>query len=447
MAESQEEEIQLWQTVAPVEFSPQMSDHTQAQALLITTRQGAGYEVAGGQLSHAIQARATHMLLDFSKTGCAIRYQIDGDWESLPPLDRETGDAMLYAIKQLCQMNPADRRSQQTGKCSMKLVKEKFDLIVQSQGVATGERVLVRLNALAIPFERMSDLGMRDKMFESFKEKLDSEGNLILITAPKGEGLTTTWTVSLNAVDRFVRDFQSFEDEDSPESDVINITANYFGGDTDHTEMSILKKLVLREPDVLLFPGLPEAESLQLAMEQIEKLEKQVYLRMVATGAVAGLVQLMARYPDQKEIIAKNICAVSCQKLVRRLCDQCKVGFEPPPALLKQLGIPKGRVPVLYQPFIPPPMEEQVDEEGRPAPITPCPTCNGRGYLGRIAIFEFLVPGDQLRSALLKTQDVAQLTAVAKSEGHRGLQTEAVMTVARGLTGLDELKRAFAKRA
>lgn len=443
---AQEEEIQPWQTVEPAEFSPKLAQKTEAQAVLISARQGAGFPIAAGQVSHAIQARATHVLLDFSKTGCAIRYQIDGAWEMLPPLDRESGDAMLYALKQLCKMNPADRRSQQSGVCGLKLAKDKFDLHVQSQGVPTGERVLVRIEALKIPFERMGDLGMRDKMFEKFREQLNSDSSIVLITAPKGEGLTTTWTVAVNAADRLVRDFQSFENQANPEPEIINISPNFFGGDSGQTELSIVKKMILKEPDVFMFPVLPEAETLSVTLDQVEKIEKQIYLRLVAPGAIAGLVQFVSRYPDLRSRIAKAIGAVTGQKLIRRLCDECKVGFEPPPQLLKQLGIPPGRVAVLYQPFIPPPIEQQVDENGRPAPITPCSVCNGRGYYGRIAIFEMLTPGDQFRAALQKTQDVAQLTAIAKNEGFRSLQTEAVMTVARGLTGLDELKRAFAKK-
>ena len=441
-----QEELQPWQTVAPTEFSPKLPDNTEAQSVLIQARQGAGYEVAGGQLSHAIQARATHMLMDFSKTGCAVRYQIDGAWEMLPPLDRETGDAMLYAMKQLCMMNPADRRSQQTGSCGVKLNKDKFDLHLQAQGVPTGERVLARIESLKIPFERMSDLGMRDKMFETFREQLNIDSGIILMTAPKGEGLTTTWTVAVNAADRLVRDFQSLEEQGSPEPEIINISPNFFGGDTGQTELSLLKKMTLKEPDVLMFPELPQPESLELALDQVEKIDKQIYTRIVAPGAISGLVQFVARYPDLRGRIAKAIGAVTGQKLIRRLCDNCKVGFEPPPQLLKQLGIPPGRVALLYQPFIPPPIEQQVDENGRPAPIEICNVCNGRGYFGRIAIYELLIPGDQFRDALQKTQDLGQLTAIAKSEGFRNLQTEAVMTVARGLTGLDELKRAFAKK-
>ena len=166
---------------------------------------------------------------------------------------------------------------------------------------------------------------------------------------------------------------------------------------------------------------------------------------MNSNSALQAAVQLIGRYRESSKSIAQTLGAVLSQKLVRRLCDNCKLGFEPPPQLLKQLGIPPGRVAMLYQPFIPPPIEQQVDENGRPAPIPPCHVCGGRGYYGRIAIFELLTPGDQLRKALLKTQDLGQLAQIAKSEGHRGLQAEAVLTVARGFTSLDELKRVFAK--
>jgi type II secretory ATPase GspE/PulE/Tfp pilus assembly ATPase PilB-like protein len=443
---AEQEEIQLWQTVAPVEFVPRIKERTAAQSLLIATRQGAGYQVAGGQLAHAIQSRATHVLLDYSQNACAIRYQIDGNWEQLPPIDRETGDAMLYALKQLCLLNPADRRSAQTGGVGLKVGKTKFNLTIQSQGVATGERVLAKIEAEKTPFARLADLGMRDKMIETLKEHLDMSGSLIIISAPKGEGLSTTWTIAVNAADRLVRDFQSFENKATPEPEIININPNFFGGDTGLTQTELVVKIALKEPDVLMFPEFPDADALEVALGHVEGSQKQIYARMVADSAMQAMTQFISRYRESAKQIAKYTSAVLCQKLVRRLCDNCKLGFEPPPQLLKQLGIPQGRVAMLYQPFIPPPIEQQVDEEGRPAPIIPCHICGGRGYYGRIAIFELLTPGPQLKAALLKTQDLTQLAQIAKAEGHRGIQAEAVLTVARGLTSLDELKRVFAKR-
>ncbi len=446
MAATKNEDVQLWQTVPPVEISPNIAVKSEAQALLISTRQGAGFAVGAGQLAHAIHSRATHVLMDFSQQECAIRYQVDGAWEPLPPLDRETGDAMLYAIKQLCLLNPADRRSSQTGSCGLNAGKAKYTLTIQAKGTPSGERVLAKLEPEKIPFEKMGDLGMRDKMFEQFKEKIDSSSNIFLISAPKGEGLTTSWNVSLNAADRLVRDFQGFVEEGKEELEVINIATNVFGGSTGKTQEEVLTSAILKEPDVLVFPELPAPEILNVALESIAVNEKQIYSRIIAPNAVSAIVQFVKQYPDSASAIAKLISAVVSQRLVRKLCDNCKIGFEPPPQLLQKLGIPQGRVAMLYNPFIPPPIEQQVDENGKPAPIIPCHVCEGRGYYGRTAIFELLIPGPKFKEALVKSQDVGQLTQIAKAEGHRGTQSEAVLAVARGLTSLDELKKLFAKK-
>lgn len=440
------DELQLWQTVAPLDFVPKVESRSDGQALLVTTRQGAGYLVAGGQLAHAIESRATHILMDFSKNGCAMRYQVDGTWEQLPPIDRETGDAMLYAIKQLCQMNPADRRGAQKGEVGLKVGKEKYDLKVQSQGVPTGERAICRIVAEKIPFEKLADLGMRDMMIEQFKEQLNSNGSILIIAAKKGEGVSTLWSVAISSADRFIRDFQSFEPAEAPEPEIINVTPNLFGGDTGKTEFEVVQRMVLREPDVLMFPNPPDPDSLETVLEKVQEEDRQLIYRTAADSAFGALLTFAGRYPDCRSMIAEKIGCVLHQRLVRRLCDHCKVAFEPPPKLLAQLGIPAGRVSVLYQPFLPPPIEQQVDENGRPAPITPCEVCGGRGYYGRVGVFEMLRPGPQLRAALAKTNDAGQLAAIAKSEGHRSMQSEAVMAVARGLTSLDELKRVFSTR-
>ncbi len=439
----QKEEIQLWQTAPPATLTPKIADKNQQQSILILARQNAGYAVAAGQVGHAISSRAAQIMLDYTQGGCAIRYQIDGQWEQLPPLPRETADPMLVAFKQVCGLNPADRRSAQAGKCEIKLQKDKYQLGIQSQGVASGERVLIRLDAEKIPFARLAELGMREGMIEQLKEALDSEGSMVVISSPKGAGLSTTWNVAINAADRFVRDFQALEPETDKEPEIINISSNYYGGDTGLTPIGLIYKMILKEPDVFVMPTIPDDETLLRALEQCEKFDKQVIARLPATSAVDAAIKICGQFPQSAKLFAKRAKVILNQRLVRRLCEDCKVSFEPPAALLQKLGIPAGRVNVLYKPFVMPPIEQQVDANGKPAPIAPCETCQSRGYLGRIAIFELLAPGPQFREALLKTKDLGQLSQIAKSEGHKGLQSEAVLTVARGLTGLDELKRVF----
>ncbi|SRR6056297_160728 len=443
---SEQQEVQLWQTVQPIEFSVIIGTRDQQQGLEILARQAPGYCVAAGQVSHALASRASHILMDFTQQFVAMRYQIDGNWEQLPNLPRDAGDAMLYTLKQVSGLNPADRRSAQQGKCATKVKKTKHFITVQSQGTQTGERVLVRIEPEKPPFASLSDLGMRDRMKEAVKQGLDVSGGLVLISAPQGGGLTTTWQVSLEAADRLMRDFQAIEHDERKEPETINISSNYYGGTSGKTAAELVRSMILKEPDVFVLPEIPDGETLKTILNQVTNNDKHIYTRLVASDAVEAAAMLVGRYRGSAKEIAQSLTIVLNQRLARRLCENCRQPFEPSPQLLQQLGIPQGRVGVLYQPYVPPPIEQQVDEKGNPAPIPPCPVCGGRSFLGRVGIFELLRPGPKFRAALLKTQDVNKLREVARSEGHRGLQSEAILTVARGLTSLDELKRVFSAK-
>ena len=422
---------------------PVISDKTAQQALLIQSRQTPGFPVAGGQVAHAMRNRADQVLLDYSQQGVGIRYMVDGLWEQVPPLARDAGDAMLVSLKMLAQLNPQDRRSAQSGKIQLKVGRDKLNLTLQSQGVQTGERVLLRIEPEKLPFQSLADLGMRDKMIENYKTLLNGDEGLIVVSAPKGLGLSTTWSITVESADKFVRDFQSVELKSNPEPEIINVNPNFYDPQNGPSVSELLRSMLLKEPDVFLLPEVPDEESLGKVCDQLIKNNKHAYTRIVASDAVEAYARLIGSYRGIASKLTQVIKGITSQRLARRLCENCKQGFQPHPTLLQKLGIPAGRVNLLYQPFVPPPIEQQVDDKGRPAPIPPCPQCGGRGYFGRIAIFELLEPGPQLKDAITKTQDLNQLRTIAKAEGHRNLQAEAVLTVARGLTSLDEMKRVF----
>ncbi len=128
--------------------------------------------------------------------------------------------------------------------------------------------------------------------------------------------------------------------------------------------------------------------------------------------------------------LARCITAVLNQRLVRKLCDDCKEAYAPPPNVLQQLGIPPGRVQAFYRPPQPPEDPKQI-----------CRTCDGLGYLGRIAIFELLLVGDNLRAALAAQPSAEALRAAARKDGYQNLQQEGIVLVAKGITSLPELTR------
>ncbi len=196
----------------------------------------------------------------------------------------------------------------------------------------------------------------------------------------------------------------------------------------------------LLEPDVLVVPELTNAETVEILCEQVNNVEKLAITKVNAKNAIEALLKVFA-YKGPAAELAKAMTAVLNVRLIRRLCDQCKQPFQPPPQLLQKLGIPAGRVQVLYQEYKPPPPEELVDEKGNPIVIPVCQKCGGLKYCGRIGLFELLVINDQIRATLTDSPNPEAIKRVAKSAGHRSIQEEGILQVAQGVTSINELQR------
>ena len=130
-------------------------------------------------------------------------------------------------------------------------------------------------------------------------------------------------------------------------------------------------------------------------------------------------------------------------RLVRRLCEACKVPFQPSPAILQQLQLPPERVQVLYQEYQPPPVDPQAPKNKKNAPPPVCPHCGGLGYSGRIGIFEMLIVDDNIRQALAQQPAADVLHQLAAKTGMRSLREEGIGILAQGITSIPELQRAL----
>ena len=137
---------------------------------------------------------------------------------------------------------------------------------------------------------------------------------------------------------------------------------------------------------------------------------------------------MLQKQVPQREF-AKHVSAVLCGRLVRKLCESCKVAYEPTPALAKKLGLPEGKVEALFR--VPKP--EEIEK--------PCETCGGLGYIGRTGLFELLLVDDAIRQTLLKEPKLELLRRTARAGGMRTFQEEGVLLIARGVTSLAELQR------
>ena len=157
------------------------------------------------------------------------------------------------------------------------------------------------------------------------------------------------------------------------------------------------------------------------------------------------MLRLYAKSSDREQFLAaaKNI---TCQRLVRRLCDDCKVEVRVQPKVIQQLGgDPRAQQTIFNQWRLPPP-EQRVDENGREIEFPPCPTCGGIGYIGRIAIFEILTLDDRLRDFIKKNPKVGPVEQAAVKLGKLPLATEAYKLVLYGVTSLAEVQQVLKKQ-
>ncbi len=320
----------------------------------------------------------------------------------------------LNKLKYAGRINPES--SQDPMKCTA---------TVTCQGTATGERALVQLEVKKTRFVALDEIGMRPKMQEQLKELLDRDQGFLLFSAMPGGGLRTSMNVILRSADRFRREYAAVEDENNRYEPVENVPVTTYNSAAGQKPLDVLPAFFHKEPNVVVLRDLVNAETAHLLLEEISK--DRLFISTVRAKDCAEAICRVLALGVAAEDFAKGLTAVFNQRLVRKLCDNCKEPYTPPQQVLSQLGIPGGRVQVFYRP---PQQPEEV-----------CPECSGVGYLGRTAIFELLIVDDGLRSVLAANPKPDALRQAARKAGMRTMQEEGIVLVAKGITSLPELVR------
>jgi type II secretory ATPase GspE/PulE/Tfp pilus assembly ATPase PilB-like protein len=367
----------------------------------------------------------------------SIRFQIDGIWHAMAAMDREKGDYMLASLKRLAGLNYRDRRSRQEGSFRADYLRRKTPCRIVSQGVRTGERVAIYLDVPQPKLENLEDLGMRESMRNELARILSETGvGMTLVCAMPGEGYTTTWRAVLSSCDRFTRDYYVLEEKSRVEPEVINISSVTYDEAAGGTPFTGMPQLLLREPQFIAFSEVANGKILDEICDLSAQQDFPVLTRIHGKNALDGLLRLMLLKSDHAKLL-ETLNAVVAMRLIRKLCEACRVSYRPHPMMLQKLGIPQGRIHQMYKPFIYQP--EMVDEDGKEIEV--CTNCHGIGYLGRTGIFELLKLTDPIRQVLLDNPNMNQLMAEARKQGHVMLRDEGIVLVARGVTSIEELQR------
>ena len=410
----------------PVKMSARgAADARQDGANLLAARQHPGLLHARTIIADGLSHRAAAIMLEFTQQGVGVRVMVDGVWLPRESIDRETGDPAMESMKILCGLNAQDRQSRQNGKFGAEFESVNYMATLACQGTKTGERAVIQFEDKKIHFDSLDDLGMRPKMQEQIRELLDLQSGLLLFSAMPAAGLRSSADVILRQTDRFMREFMAVEEKTKRYEEIENCPVTTYDAAAGQSPADVLVQVFRQEPNVVIVRDLINGETLSMMCREVA--QDRLFLSTVrAKDSAEALLRVLALGVEPGEFapVAK---AVLNQRLVRKLCDACKEAYTPTPQILKQLGIPEGRIQAFHRP---PQQPEEV-----------CEQCAGIGYKGRTAIFELLVVGETVRQVLTTSPKLDLLRKAARKDGMRSLQEEGILLVAKGVTSLPELMR------
>lgn len=437
------QERRTYQDGVPIDLVPdERSGTPQAlQGRLIVARNSPGYNDFRAYLYDGIRRNADAVMIEFTPQKTTVRHQIDGMWIEIVQVprtvekgkDKDKIELALEAGKLLIGANPADRRSKQLGKFTATNIKTRYDCDFTSQGTANGEVMLVQFTRQRIAFNSLDDLGMNAAMQEKLRGFLNAQKGLFIISAPPANGLRSSTDVFVRNCDRFTRDVAAVEDVQHPHEDIENIVMYRYDSLQNENPMTVLPDIFFKEPQAVIIRDVINVETLTLCCQEIQNNTRLILTTIRAKDAVEAMIRFLMFKVDP-QLYASALSGVICQRLLRKLCPDCKEAFQPPPQLLQSMGFPPGSIKELYR--IRSPLPEELERKRKP-----CATCNDIGYKGRTALFELIEVNDGIRSLLVTQPNVNVIRQALLKNRQPGLLQYGIELVRQGVTSVDELSR------
>jgi general secretion pathway protein E len=369
-------------------------------------------------IREAHDAEASDIHLEATREGLRIRLRIDGVLSEMPSPPSGLQAAVVSRIKLLAELDISERRAPQDGRIRVRLESRELDIRVSTVPTLYGESVVLRLLDRGGRPVRLEELGLGPETLAPFLHLVQKPHGIVLATGPTGSGKTTTLYASLGL--RHPSAEKIITVEDPVEYHLAGITQVPVHAKAGVTFSAALRSILRQDPDVLMVGEMRDGETAAIAV-QAAMTGHLVFSTLHTNDAVSALTRLID-LKVEPYMIAATVEGVLAQRLVRRICSDCRERYRPDPAAAAILaGKPLGNL---------------VLERGRG-----CSACRQTGFRGRIGLFELLVMSDELRHELLTRMDLTALRALVRAQGMATLRQDAWAKVQAGLTTVEEVLR------
>jgi len=368
-------------------------------------------------MTEAITSNASDIHMEPQKRYLRIRYRIDGVLRDTMNLPKNIQPGVISRVKIMANLDIAERRRPQDGRINLKFRGREIDLRVSVLPGIFGEKVVLRIldkERSLIPLEQ---LGFSEESLEVFRTLINQPYGMILITGPTGSGKSTT----LYAILRILNspDVNILTVEDPVEYQLDGITQVQVNPKINLTFANALRSFLRQDPDIILVGEIRDKETAQIAMEAA--LTGHLVFSTLHTNDSFSAPTRLIDMGIEPYLIASSVIGVTAQRLVRKICADCKEEYKPSEFLLKQVGI-ENYDGVFYR--------------GKG-----CIACNNSGYKGRIAVQEILKIDDSIREMVLNRNPSTNIKEHAIKNGSISLLQDAIDKAKKGITTIDEVIR------
>ncbi len=387
------------------------------------------YESAQLFLTKPLRVGAEHLDLIAGEPP-VVNYYVDGMKYSGESMDRNHAGAAVQHLKHMARLDMNERRKPQTGTFRALMDGKKYTIQITSLGSAAGESLKLITNPKDRQDFKLETMGFSEEQLATIGANREG-GGLVLLAAPRGQGLTSLCYAMVRNHDAFL--FHVHTIERAPEFDMEGVTQNALPANASPAEEAkLVNWVVSQEPDVLMVSSLEESRSAaDLAKFAAEP--RRVYVGLRAGSTLDALKQWRKLVGDDA-LAMKNLKMIVAGRLVRRLCSACKVGYTPDPNTLKKLNMNPDVVGKLYQAR----KEPMRDAKGN---LVPCTFCNDLAFHGRFGIYEVMTIDDEIRSVIKAGGADNQIKQAQRKQRGRLLQEMALAQVQAGETSVEEVLR------
>ncbi len=373
-------------------------------------------------LAQAVKEKASDIHIEPFQNTLKLRYRIDGELIPAESPPKALQLAITSRIKILAGLNIAERRVPQDGRFRIRVLGKEIDLRISILPTAHGEKIVIRILDKASLSGSIDQMGMDSDTLDKFRKAIDAPHGMILVTGPTGSGKTTTLYSVLHELNS--PQYNIVTVEDPIEYEVAGINQVAVRADIGLDFSSALRSILRQDPDIVMVGEIRDNETADIAVKAA--LTGHQVLSTLHTNDAAGAITRLDDMGIEPFLISSSILMACAQRLVRRVCPNCKEQFVPEPEILQKLKLTENKEAVFYQ-------------------GSGCDRCKGRGYTGRAALIEALPVSEAIRRLIIKRASAAVIKNQAITEGMKTLRVVGIEKALEGVTTLEEVWRVTAE--